>query len=116
MLRRTPIVVALIGAAAIATHAQRVGRFVALDTGLTPLNVGEVLDTSRAPGSPASRAKAVAQAAIRDDGRLIAAQAAIPGRVIVRFRAAAAPAARAAAVRAVSRTGAIAQRPSYADF
>jgi serine protease len=116
MLRRTPIVVALIGAAAIATHAQRVGRFVALDTGLTPLNVGEVLDTSRAPGSRANRAMTTVRAAIRANGQVDAAPSAVPGRVIVRFRAAAAPAARAAAVRAVSRTGAIAQRPSYADF
>jgi serine protease len=116
MVRRIPIVVALIGAAAIATHAQRNSRFVALDTGLTPLNVGEVLDTSRAPGTAASRAKAIVQAAIRHDGQVDAGSSAVPGRVIVRFRAAAAPAARAAAVRAVSRTGTIAQRPSYADF
>src|SRR5215207_4193050 len=107
MLRRTPIVVALIGAAAIATHAQRVGRFVALDTGLTPLNVGEVLDTSRAPGSRANRAMTTVRAAIRGNGQVDAAQSAVPGLVIVRFRAAAAPAARAAAVRAVSRSGAI---------
>jgi hypothetical protein len=114
MLRRTSIVVALIGAAVIAGHAQR-GRFVQ-NVGLTPLNVGEVLDTSRAPGSPASRAKSIVEAAIRDDGRIGATRSAVPGRVIVRFRASATAAARTAAVRAVSRTGAIAQRPSYADF
>ena len=115
MFPRAPIVVALIGAAAIATHAQR-GRFDVQDVGLTPLNVGEVIDTSMAPGSPASRAKAVVRAAIRDDARSGAAQTAAPGRVIVRFRAAAGAAARAAAVRAVTRSGMIAQRPSYADF
>jgi serine protease len=111
MFPRAPIVVALIGAAAIATHAQR-GRFDVQDVGLTPLNVGEVIDTRMAPGSPASRAKAVVRAAIRGT----TAQAAAPGRVIVRFRAAAGAAARAAAVRAVTRSGVIAQRPSYADF
>jgi len=116
MFRRSPIVVALIAAAAIATHAQRGGRFNVQDVGLTPLNVGELIDTSRAPGSPASRATAIVKAAIRDDGRLAAAQSAVPGRVIVRFRAAATPAARAAALRAVSRSGAIAPRPSFADF
>ena len=116
MVRRIPIVVALIGAAAIATQAQRGSRYVALNTGLTPLNVGEVLDTSRAPGSPANRARAAVRAAIRNNGRLDAARSAVPGRVIVRFRPAATPAARAAAVRAVSRIGAIDQRPSYADF
>jgi serine protease len=116
MFARTPIVVALIGAAAIAMNAQRSGRIVSLDTGLTPLNVGEVLDTSRTPGSRASRAKGIVQAAIRDDGRFDAAPSAVPGRVIVRFRPAAPPAARAAAVGAVSRTAAIAQRSSYADF
>ena len=62
MFRRSPIVVALIAAAAIATHAQRGGRFNVQDVGLTPLNVGEVIDTSRAPGSPASRATAVVKA------------------------------------------------------
>ena len=116
MLRRTPIVVALIAAAAIATHAQRGGRFNVQDVGLTPLNVGEVMDTSRAPGSPVSRATAVVKAALRDDGRLGAAQSAVPGRVIVRFRANATPAARGAAIRAVSQSGAIAPRPSFADF
>jgi hypothetical protein len=115
MFPRAPIVVALIGAAAIATHAQR-GRSDVQDVGLTPLNVGEVIDTRMAPGSPASRAKAVVRAAIRDDARSGAAQAAAPGRVIVRFRAAAGAAARAAAVRAVTRSGVITQRPSYADF
>src|SRR5262245_727489 len=114
MLRRIPIVVALIGAAAIAGHAQR-GRFVQ-NVSVTPLNVGEMLDTSRTPSSRASRARAIVQAAIRGDGRMAAAPSAVPGRVLVRFRAAATPAARAAAVGAVSRSGAIAQRPSYADF
>jgi serine protease len=117
MLRRIPIVVALIGAAAIATHAQRGGRSAALDTGLTPLNVGELLDASRVPGTPENRAKAITEAAIRTaGGRFGDAQPAVPGRVLVRFRSDATPAARAAAVRSVSRTGAIAQRPSYADF
>ena len=115
MFPRAPIVVALIGAAAIATHAQR-GRFDVQNVGLTPLNVGEVMDTRMAPGSPASRAKAVVRAAIRDDARSGVAQAAVPGRVIVRFRAAAGAAARAAAVRTVTRSGTISQRPSYADF
>jgi serine protease len=115
MLRRIPIVVALIGAAAIATHAQRGGRFNVQDA-LTPLNVGEMLDAGRAPGSPASRATAIVRAAIRDDGRLQRAQSAVPGRVLVRFRDAATPSARAAAVRAESRSGAIAPRPSFADF
>src|SRR6185295_14795377 len=104
MLRRTPIVVALIAAAAIATHAQRSSRFLALDTGVTPLNVGEVLDTSRAAGSRANRAMTAVQAAIRGNGRGDAAQSAVRGRVIVRFRAGATAAARAAAVSAVSRT------------
>jgi serine protease len=114
MLRRTPILVALIAAAAIATHAQRAGRFVALDTGVTPLNVGEALDTSRAPGSPASRTRAIVQSAIRGEPRSAAAPSAVPGRVIVRFRSGAPAAARAAAVGAVSRSGTIATR--YADF
>jgi serine protease len=114
MFPRIPIVVALIGAAAIATHAQRGGRFNVQDVGVTALNVGEVLDTSRAPGSPASRARAIVRAAIRRDGRIAAAQSAVPGRVLVRFRTAATAAARAAAVGAVSRSGTIAQR--YADF
>ena len=116
MLRRIPIVVALIGAAAIAGHAQRGGRFNVQDVGLTPLNVGEVMDTSQAPGSPARRATAVVRAAIRTDARLGAGQSAVPGRVIVRFRADATPAARAGAVRAVSRSGVVGQRPAYADF
>ena len=116
MLRRIPIVVALIGAAAIAGHAQRGGRFNVQDVGLTPLNVGEVMDTSRAPGSAARRATAVVRAAIRNDAGLDAGQSAVPGRVIVRFRTGATPAARAGAVRAVSRSGVVAQRPSYADF
>ena len=116
MLRRIPILVALIAAAAIATHAQRGGRFLALDTGVTPLNVGEVLDTSRAAGTRANRAMTAVRTAIRSNGQADAGRSAVPGRVIVRFRAAATAAARAAAVSAVSRTGAIAQRPSYADF
>jgi len=115
MFPRAPIVVALIGAAAIATNAQR-GRFDVQDVGLTPLNVGEVIDTSMAPGSPASRAKAIVQAAIRGDARAGVAQSAVRGRVIVRFRATAGAAARAAAIRAVTRSGVIAERPSYADF
>ena len=115
MFARTPIVVALIAAAALAAHAQR-GRRDIQDVGLPGMNVGLVMDTSRAPGSPTSRAKAVVRAAIRDNGRRDTAQSVAAGRVLVRFRAEASPAARAAAVRAVARTGAIAERPSYADF
>ena len=103
MLARTPIVVALIGAAAIAAQAQR-GRFDVQDVGLSALNVGLVMDTSRAPDSPASRAKAVVRAAIRDDARLDTAQTVASGRIIVRFRDDAPPAARAAAVRSVARS------------
>jgi len=115
MLARTPIVVALIGAAAIAAQAQR-GRFDVQDVGLSALNVGLVMDTSRAPDSPASRAKAVVRAAIRDDARLDTAQTVASGRIIVRFRDDASPAARMAALRSVAPAGTIATRPSYADF
>ena len=101
MLARTPIVVALIGAAAIAAQAQR-GRFDVQDVGLSALNVGLVMDTSRAPDSPASRAKAVVRAAIRDDARLDTAQTVASGRIIVRFRDDASPAARMAAIRSVA--------------
>ena len=115
MFARTPIVVALIGAAAIVAQAQR-GRLDVQDVALTPLNVGEVMDTSRAPASPASRATAIVRTAIREDARRDAAQSVAAGRVIVRFRADASPAARAAAVRSVVTGGTIATRPSYADF
>jgi serine protease len=115
MLARTPIVVALVGAAAIAAQAQR-GRFDVQDVDLSALNVGLVMDTSRAPDSPASRAKAVVRAAIRDDARLDTAQTVASGRIIVRFRDDAPPAARAAAVRSVAARGTIATRPPYADF
>jgi serine protease len=99
----------------IAAHAQR-GRLDIQDVGLSAIDVGLVMDTGRAPGSPASRAKAVVRAAIRDDARANASQAVAAGRVIVRFREGTAPAARVAAVRAVARGGTIAGRPSYADF
>src|SRR5688572_1560490 len=115
MFPRTPIVVALIGAAALAAHAQR-GSLDIQDVGLPAVNVGLVMDTSRAPGTPRTRAADVVQAAIRDDGRLDASRSVAAGRLIVRFRDAASPAARAAAVRAVVRSGVIAGRPSYADF
>jgi serine protease len=114
MFARTPIVVALVGAAAIATHAQR-GRLDIQDVGLPPMNVGVVMDTSRAPGTSRTRANAVVAAGIRD-GRLDASRSVAAGRVIVRFRAESPPAMRAAAVRAVAQGGAIATRPSYADF
>jgi serine protease len=115
MRARTPIVVALIAAAAIAAQAQR-GRLDLQNVGLPALDVGLVMDTSRAPGSPARRATAAVRAAIRDDGRVDRQQTIAAARVIVRFRADASPAARAAAVRAVARTGSIAERPSFADF
>jgi serine protease len=115
MLARAPIVVALIGAAAIAAHAQR-GRFDVQDVGLPALDVGLVMDTSRAPGSPARRAEAIVRSALGDAGRFDAARSVAVGRVIVRFRADASAAARTAAVRAVAAAGAITQRPSFADF
>jgi serine protease len=115
MLARTPIVVALIGAAALAAQAQRSGIDIQ-DVGLPAMNTGLSMDTRRAPGSPRTRATAVVEAAIRNDGRIDATRSVATGRVIVRFRAEAPLAARAAAVRAVARGGAIATRPSYADF
>src|SRR5688572_10105227 len=111
MFPRTPIVVALVGVAALAAHAQR-GRLDIQDVGLPAVTVGLVMDTSRAPGTPRTRATVVVEAAIRDDRRLDASRSVAAGRLIVRFRDEASLAARAAAVRAVTRSGAIASRPS----
>ncbi len=116
MFARTPIVVALIAAAAFAAHAQRSSLDIQ-NVGLPAVNVGLVMDTSRAPGTPQTRATAIVRTAIRADGRrLDVTRSVAAGRVIVRFRAEAPLAARAAAVREVARGGAIATRPSYADF
>jgi serine protease len=115
MLARTPIVVALIAAAAFAAHAQRSSLDIQ-NVGLPAVNVGLMMDTSRAPGTPRTRATAIVRTAIRADGRLDATRSVAAGRVIVRFRAEAPAQARAAAVRSIARGGVIAQRPSYADF
>jgi serine protease len=115
MFARTPIVVALIGAAAIVAQAQR-GRLDVQDVGLPAMNVGLSTDTNLVPGSPARRATAVVRAALADAARFDAARSVVAGRVIVRFRPEAAPAVRAAAIRTVVPRGTIAQRPSYADF
>src|SRR5262245_35427346 len=115
MLARTPIVVALVGAAALAAQAQRRGLDVQ-DVGLPAMNVGLVTDASHAPGTPHTRANAIVAAAIRNDGRVRSSGSAATSHVIVRFREEASPDARAAAVRAAVSGGAIMERPSYADF
>jgi serine protease len=113
MFARTPIVVALIGAAALVVQAQR-SRIEIRDVNLTPLDTGLSMDTRRAPGTPQTRATANVRDAIRADERTPAGAA--RGRVIVRFRANIPAAARAAALRAVSPGAAVMTRPSYADF
>jgi serine protease len=86
------------------------------DVGLPAMNVGLVRDASHAPGTPHTRANAIVDAAIRNDGRVHASGSAATSHVIVRFREEASPGARAAAVRAAVSGGAIMDRPSYADF
>ena len=116
MFARTPIVVALIGAAAIAAQAQR-GRLDVQDVGLPALNVGLVMDTSRAPDSPVSRATSRRAGG---DSRRRASRCRADGRAGPRHRSL--PRRRTAGRRARPRSarsrrgGTIATRPSYADF
>jgi hypothetical protein len=114
MLARTPIVVALIGAAALAVQAQRSGIDIQ-DVSLSALDTGVSADMRRAPGTPHMRATALVRDAIRADERTAGGTVA-RGRVIVRFRAGVPAAARAAALRAESPGAAVLARPTYADF
>jgi serine protease len=87
------------------------------NVGLPAVDEGLLQDESHTPASAETRRRAAIRAALRVQDRVGPSGTRYrSGRVIVRFRDEAAMTARRAAVSAASRTGEIAERPSFADF
>jgi serine protease len=87
------------------------------NVGLPAIDEGLLQEETHTPSSAETRRRAALRAALQVQDRIGASGTRYrSGRVIVRFRDEAAMAARQEAVRAASRTGRIADRPSYADF
>jgi len=84
--------------------------------GLPAVDEGLLQDESHTPAAPETRRRAALRDALLDDRVGASGTRYRAGRVIVRFRDESAMADRQAAVRAASGTGAMAPRPSYADF
>ncbi len=111
------IVVAALAAGVIVAHGQsRDERHVILNVGLPAIDEGLLEDETHAPQTPEARRRAALGAMLHADreGRLGSRYA--PGRVIVKFRDEATPAARLAVMKDVSATANLDSRPSYADF
>jgi len=87
------------------------------NVGLPAIDEGLLQDESHTPSSPEARRRAAVRAALMVQDRTGPSGTRYRSdRVIVRFRDETAMTERHAAVRAASRTGEIAERPSYADF
>jgi serine protease len=84
--------------------------------GLSGIDEGAIADETHTPASPEALRRAAFHVTVNGQATAPARQHFRPGRLIVRFRDAAAPADRRAAIRAASQSADIAVRPSYADF
>jgi serine protease len=89
---------------------------ILLNVGLPAIDEGVIADDSHRPNSPEALRRAAFRATVDQDPGVPSPVRYRSGRVIVRFRDEAALSDRRDAVRAASRTGDIATRPSYADF
>src|SRR5215212_8675522 len=87
------------------------------NVGLPAIDEGLVQDDSHTPSSFEARRRAAFRASLMAADRVSASGTPYrAGRLIVKFREQSAMTQRRAAVQAASRTGEIAERPSYADF
>jgi serine protease len=86
------------------------------NVGLPAVDGGVVADYTHTPATFEARRRAAIRSAIRSDGVGSSGVPYARGKVIVKFRDEASPTARMDAVSSASRTGAIAARPSSANF
>ena len=84
--------------------------------GLPGIDEGMIADESHTPSSPQTRARAALRESLLQDRVGASGGHYRAGRVIVRFRDGTQMSERREAAREASRTGEIADRPSYADF
>ena len=84
--------------------------------GLPAVDVGVMQDESHAPDAAEALRRLAIRATLKADQTPRMTASFRPGRVIVRFRDDASPAARMSAVRDASASGSIGERPSHADF
>ena len=113
-LSLVPIALALAGLTVFVVHGQSSvdQRLIVLGNGLPAVDAGVTFEETHSP----SAAEAIRRIAIQQQRMNDAPLSYVPGRVIVKFRDAAAAADRIDAVRSASSTAAIAERPSYANF
>ena len=91
--------------------------FVVLEgVGLPAVDQGAIPDESHAPASSETRRRADLRRTLEDARAGVASSRYVPGRLVVRFKDDASSEARLDAVRSISSSAVIAERPSYADF
>jgi len=117
-LSLAPIALALAGLAAFVVHGQSPvdGRLIILGNGLPAVDAGVTFEETHSPSAAEAIRRIAIRTAVQQQRMNDAPLSYVPGRVIVKFRDAAAAADRIDAVRSASSTAAIAERPSYANF